>query len=82
MVKVVSRILEEKEAIYLVLSADCSTSNIVLTWKHFDVLQAIDSAISPSLNLNEYSTWREVHTYVTISAILAMLHVLKTDLLK
>ena len=60
MAKMVPRILEQKEAICLVLSADCSTSNIVLTWKDFDVLQAIDSAISPSLNLNAYSTWREV----------------------
>ena len=60
MAKMVSRILEQKEAICLVLSADCSTSNIALTWKDFDVLQATDSAISPSLNLNVYSTWREV----------------------
>ena len=48
MAKMVSRILEQKEAIRLVLSADCSTSNIVPTWQDLDILQAIDSAISPS----------------------------------
>ena len=47
MVKMVSRILKQKEAICLVLSADCSTSNIVPTRQDIDVLQAIDSAISP-----------------------------------
>ena len=45
MAKMVSRILKQKEAIHFVLSADRSTSNIVLTWQYLDVLQAIDSAI-------------------------------------
>ena len=39
MAKMVSRILEQKEAIRLVLSADRSTSNIVPTWQDLDVLQ-------------------------------------------
>ena len=41
MTKMVSRILEQKEAIHLVLSADRDTSNIVPTWQDLDVLQAI-----------------------------------------
>ena len=45
MTKMVSRILEQKEAIHLVLSAD---RNIVPTWQDLDVLQTIDCAISPS----------------------------------
>ena len=60
MAKMVPRILEQKEAICLVLSADCNTSNIAPTRQDLDVLQAINSAIPPSLNLNRYSIWREV----------------------
>ena len=79
MAKMVSRILEQKEAIRLVLSADRSTSHIVPTWQDLDVLQAIDSAISPLSTLTDILSGEK---YVTISAILPMLHILKTDLLK
>ena len=48
MAKMLSRIVEQKEAISLFLSADHSTNNIVPTWHDLNVLQAIDSAISPS----------------------------------
>ena len=65
MAKMVSRILEQKEAIRLVLSADRSTSSIVPTWQDLDVLQAIDSAISPSLSLNRYTVRREVCDYLS-----------------
>ena len=79
MAKMVSRILEQKEDIRLVLSADRSTSSIVLTWQDLDVLQAIDSAISPLSALTDILSGEK---YVTISAVLPMLHILKTDLLK
>ena len=79
MAKMVSRILEQKEAIRLVLSADRSTSNIVPTWQDLDVLQAIDSAISPLSTLTDILSREK---YVIISAVLPMLHILKTDLLK
>ena len=79
MAKMVSRILEQKEAIRLVLSADRSTSSIVPTWQDLDVLQAIDSAISPLSALTDILSGDK---YVTISAVLPMLHILKTDLLK
>ena len=79
MAKMVSRILEQKEAIRLVLSADRSTSSIVPTWQDLDVLQAIDNAISPLSVLTDILSGEK---YVTISAVLPMLHILKTDLLK
>ena len=47
MAKMVSRILEQEEAVCLVLGADHSTSNIVPTWQDLDALQATDQAISP-----------------------------------
>ena len=79
MAKMVSRILEQKEAIRLVLSADRSTSNIVPTWQDLDVLQAIDKAISPLSSLTDILSGEQ---YVTVSAVLPMLHILETDLLK
>ena len=79
MAKMVSRILEQKEAIRLVLSADCSTSNIVPTWQDLDVLQAIDRAISPLSSLTDILSGEQ---YITVSAVLPMLHILETDLLK
>lgn len=53
MSKMVSRILEQKEAIRLVLNPDRSTSHLVPTWQDLDVLQAIDSAISPLSSLTD-----------------------------
>ena len=79
MAKMVSRILEQKEAIRLVLSADRSTSNIMPTWQDLDVLQAIDKAISPLSSLTDILSGEQ---YVTVSAVLPMLHILETDLLK
>ena len=79
MAKMVSRILEQKEAIRLVLSADRDTSNIVPTWQDLDVLQSIDKAISPLSCLTDILSGEQ---YVTVSAVLPMLHILETDLLK
>ena len=79
MAKMVSRILEQKEAICLVLSADRSASNIVPTWQDLDVMQAIDKALSPLSTLTDILPGEK---YVTISAVLSVLRILKTDLLK
>ena len=75
----VSRILEQKEAIRLVLSADRSTTYIVPTWQDLDVLEAINQAISPLSSLTDILSGEQ---YVTVSAVLPMLHILETDLLK
>ena len=79
MAKMISRILEQKEAIRLVLSADRDTSNIVPTWQDLDVLQAIDKAVSYLSSLTDILSGEQ---YETVSAILPMLHILDTDLLK
>lgn len=79
MAKMVSRILEQKEAVRLVLGADRSTSNIVPTWQDLDVLQAIDQAISPLSSLTDILSGEQ---YVTVSAVLPILCILETDLLK
>ena len=70
MAKMVSRILEQKKAIHLVLSVDCNTSNIVPTWQDLDVLQAINQAVSPLSSLTDILSGEQ---YVTVSAVLPML---------
>ena len=79
MAKMVSRILEQKEAIRLVLSGDRDTSNIAPTWQDLDALQAIDKAVSPLSSLTDILSGEQ---YVTVSAVLPMLHILETDSLK
>ena len=54
-------------------------SHIVPTWQDLDVLQEIDSAISPLSSLTDILSGER---YVTVSAVLPMLHILDTDLLK
>ena len=73
MAKIVSRIFEQKGAIGLVLSADRSARNIVPTWQDLDVLQAIDSAISPVSTLTDILSGEK---FSTISAVLPVLHIL------
>ena len=67
MAKMVSRILEQKEAIRLVLSADRDISNIVPTWQDLDVLQALYEAVSPLSSLTDILSGEQ---YVTVSAVL------------
>ena len=63
----------------LILNSDCGTSHIVPTWQDLDVLQTIDSAIS---SLSSLTGILSGERYVTVSAVLLMLHILDTDLLK
>ena len=63
----------------LILNSDCGTSHIVPTWQDLDVLQTIDSAISSLSSLTGIPSGER---YVTVSAVLLMLHILDTDLLK
>ena len=43
----ISRILEQKKAIRVVLLADRKVSHLVLTWQDLDVLTAINAALAP-----------------------------------
>ncbi len=69
----VKRILQQEQAIRSVLSADRKTTHLIPTWQDIDVLQSIDAALNPLLS---------GETYVTISAVLPLLHLIEHDLLK
>ncbi|XP_065906823.1 uncharacterized protein [Dysidea avara] len=75
----VSRILEQKEPIRLVLSSDRTTSHLVPIWQDLDVLESINSAVSPLSGLTGILSGEQ---YASVSTVIPMLYLLETDLLK
>ena len=75
----VSRILQQEEAIRVVLGADRKTTHLVPTWQDIDVLQSIDQALSPLSSLTDILSGEE---YVTVSAVMPMMQLIDNKLLK
>lgn len=75
----ISRVLEQEEAIRIVLSADRKTTHLLLTWQDIDVLQSLDKALSPLSNLTDILSGDE---YVTVSALLPLMNLLDNKFLK
>ena len=74
----VERILEQESAIRVVLSSDRKASHLLLTWQDMEVLKAINSALSP---LAEFTDVMSGERYVTISAMLPIMHLLTNPIL-
>ena len=74
----VKRILEQKEAIRIVLSSDRATSHLAITWQDIDLLTSIESFLSP---LEDLTDTLSGETHVTISVVKPLLEHLSTDLL-
>jgi len=74
----VKRVVEQKEAIQIVLSGDRSTSHLAITWQDIDLLTSMHSFLSPLEHLTD-SLSGESH--VTISAVKPLLDHLYTKLL-
>lgn len=70
MAKMVSRILEQEEAIRIVLSADRKACHLVPTWQDIAVLQSINKALSPLSSLTDMLSGE---TNVTASVVLPMI---------
>lgn len=79
MQKMVERVIEQEKAIRVVLSADRKASHLVVTWQDLDVLTAINDALSP---LAEFTNVMSGEKYVTISAVLPIINLLQTSVLK
>lgn len=79
MQSMIGRILEQENAIRLVLSSDRKASHLVLSWQDIDVLQAINDALSP---LAEFTDVMSGEDYVTVSAVLPIINLLKVSILK
>uniref|UniRef100_A0A1X7T318 Uncharacterized protein n=1 Tax=Amphimedon queenslandica TaxID=400682 RepID=A0A1X7T318_AMPQE len=75
----VDRILEQEEVIRRTLSSDRKTSHLVPTWQDIDVLQAIHTALSPLSSLTDILS---ADSYVTVSAVIPLLHLIDNKFLK
>lgn len=75
----VKRILEQESAVRAVLSADRKVSHLVPSWQDMEVLQSINSALSPLSSLTDILSGE---TYVTVSAVLPMLQLIESSILK
>ena len=62
----VKRILEQKEAIRIVLSGDRSTSHLAISWQDIDLLTSISAFVTP---LEDLTNTLSGETHVTISAV-------------
>lgn len=79
MAKMVKRIIQQESRIRLVLAADRKVAHLTPTWQDMEVLKSIDSALSPLSFLTDILSGE---TYVTVSAVIPMLQLIKTNLLK
>ena len=74
----INTILEQKDAIHQVLRSDNKCRHLCLTWQDLDVLESITKALGP---LDEFTDALSSETEVTASAIKAVMHILKNDIL-
>ena len=74
----VKRILEQKDAIRIVLSRERSTSHLSLTWQDIDLLTSISKFASP---LEDLTDTLSGEAHVTISVVKPLLRHLCDELL-
>ena len=77
--KMASRVLEQEKSIRKVLSEDRKTSHLIPTWQDIDVLESIQAALGP---LADFTDMLSAENFVTMSAILPVLHILRRHVLK
>ena len=74
----VERVLEQIEAIRIILGADRSSSHLIPTWQDCNVLQAVAAALKP---LKEMTDALSAEKCPTISAVKPLLNHLTTEVL-
>ncbi len=74
----ISRLLEQEEAVRVVLSTDRKTGHLVPTWQDMHVFECLFKALSPISELTDFLSG-EYHA--TISSVIPVLHNLKTKIL-
>ena len=76
--KMVSRILEQVQAIRIVSSADRKCSHLLPTWQYTEVLEAISSVLSTLDGLTDFLSGED---YVSISSIRSVMKHIHEDAL-
>ncbi len=74
----ISRLLEQEEAVRVVLSTDRKTGHLVPTWQDMHVFECLFKVLSPISELTDFLSG-EYHA--TISSVIPVLHNLKTKIL-
>ena len=72
------RILEQRQAISNVLSADRKTRHLVPSWQDLDVLESVNLALHP---LQVFTDALSGESYVSVSYVKPVLHLLNTSVL-
>lgn len=71
MESMISRFLEQEEAVRAVLSSDRKTTHLIPSWQDTEVLESISKALSPVAELTDLLSGEE---HITISSIVPVLH--------
>ncbi len=74
----VARLLEQEEAVRVVLSSDRKITHLIPTWQDLQVLESISKALSPVSELTDFLSGEN---HITVSSIIPILHNLKTKVL-
>ena len=78
MESMISRFLEQEEAVRAVLSSDRKTTHLIPSWQDTEVLESISKALSPVAELTDLLSGEE---HITISSIVPVLHNLRSRIL-
>ena len=78
MERMVSRLLEQEEAVRIVLSSDKKTSHLIPSWQDTQIWESISKALSPIAELTDFLSG---DSHVTISSIQPVLHNLHSRVL-
>lgn len=76
--KMIERVLEQHRALSDVLSEDRKSRHLVPTWQDLDVLESVNQALQP---LEEFTDALSGESYVSVSYVKPVLHLLKTSVL-
>lgn len=74
----IERILEQHQALYDVLSHSAKTRHLVLSGADITVLESVNKTIAP---LQEFTDALSAESYVSVSYVKPVLHLMETDLL-
>lgn len=72
----ISRILEQQQALTQVLSADKKLRHLIPTWQDIDVLESVRKSLSPMLDFTDALSGDE---YVSVSFVKPVLQLFNTS---
>ena len=79
MAKMISRLLEQEEAIKAVLGLNRDTSHLLPTWQDTHVWESLTAALSPLEDLTDFLS---DDTHITVSSVIPVLYNLANKILK